>query len=412
MQPFLPILPILLKYPFLKLSKSFIEYEYKNGDILNIISNPKGSVEKEAVKLAKEIIVSSLSKGKEVKIDHSGMGFLCTTCEEKGCRAFCHNNAMNSKGIDWSKCEFCGECFKNCTISISPEVYYDLKIRAKKSILAYLFSRLLASCLNERLRTKYAVKEARKYAKLMENEDVEVLKLIASDFGLDLIFGNGQDFKIHVTDYLKAFVKIRAEKWRMVNRILDRGYVLLQKREFIRVIEEFIRDRLQEKIELPENLRNMLITMYLSELKVYEERKDLKFSGKEEIKPECFPPCIRKILLDLENGVNVPHSARFALTAFLLNLGVKIDEILELFRTAPDFDEEKARYQIEHIAGLRGKGTEYICPSCETMRTYHNCYPDEFCEGIRHPIIYYKKKLLKLKRKNEDSKARHQKLER
>jgi len=108
------------------------------------------------------------------------------------------------------------------------------------------------------------------------------------------------------------------------------------------------------------------------------------------------------ILANLKDGVNVPHTARFGVTAFLLNLGLSVDEIIEIYKNSPDFDEERTRYQVVHIAGESGS-TRYTAPSCATMRTYGNCVDiDDVCEKINHPLSYYKLKLkLKQKRKKD-----------
>ena len=113
---------------------------------------------------------------------------------------------------------------------------------------------------------------------------------------------------------------------------------------------------------------------------------------RDSINPKVLPPCIRKILIDIENGENIPHQARFAVTSMLLSLGLKVEEIVSLFSKSPDFDEEKTKYQIEHIAGRRGGGTRYTPPSCSTMRTYGICYGrDRICDSITHPISYVRK---------------------
>jgi DNA primase large subunit len=107
-----------------------------------------------------------------------------------------------------------------------------------------------------------------------------------------------------------------------------------------------------------------------------------------------FPPCMRKLLAMMQAGENVPHSGRFALVAFLHKLGMNSDEILETFATAPDFDESKSRYQIQHITG-EISGTEYTPPECSTMKSYGTCFePDKLCEKdwMNHPLTYYKAK--------------------
>ena len=65
---------------------------------------------------------------------------------------------------------------------------------------------------------------------------------------------------------------------------------------------------------------------------------------------------------------------------------------LVLASAEPDFDPEKTRYQVEHIAGA--SGTEYRPPACDTMATYGNCPgEDELCRKIRHPLSYYERRL-------------------
>jgi len=54
---------------------------------------------------------------------------------------------------------------------------------------------------------------------------------------------------------------------------------------------------------------------------------------------------------------------RFALTTFLVNIGMPIDQMVSFYTDVTDFDESKTRYQIEHIAGLKGNRTKYTPPT-------------------------------------------------
>jgi DNA primase large subunit len=90
--------------------------------------------------------------------------------------------------------------------------------------------------------------------------------------------------------------------------------------------------------------------------------------------------------------VGLAHSARFAPVSFLIQINMSVNQIVGLFNTSPDFDPEKTRYQVEHIAG--SSGTKYKPPSCTTMATYGNCPgEDELCRRIRHPLSYYERKI-------------------
>jgi len=50
-------------------------------------------------------------------------------------------------------------------------------------------------------------------------------------------------------------------------------------------------------------------------------------------------------------------------------------------------------YQVEHITGRGGSGTEYTAPACAAMRTTGLCVNrDPLCERVNHPLSYYKVK--------------------
>jgi DNA primase large subunit len=85
---------------------------------------------------------------------------------------------------------------------------------------------------------------------------------------------------------------------------------------------------------------------------------------------------------------------RFALVSFLNSLQLNTNEILKLFSNAPDYQEDRTRYQVEHITGT-SSSISYKSPGCDKMRTYGICpvdKMDDLCRRIRHPISYYSAK--------------------
>jgi len=108
----------------------------------------------------------------------------------------------------------------------------------------------------------------------------------------------------------------------------------------------------------------------------------------------AFPPCIKGVYDTIASGRPASHIGRFALTSFLVNIGMTVENVIDLFRSISDFDERMTRYQVEHIAGVRGSRTKYIPPRCDTLRTHGICpSTDEICKKIRHPLAYYRRKL-------------------
>jgi DNA primase large subunit len=108
---------------------------------------------------------------------------------------------------------------------------------------------------------------------------------------------------------------------------------------------------------------------------------------------EAFPPCINALYDSASKSRHLSHVGRFTLTSFLLNIGMSPEKLTELFKSFSDYNERLTRYQVEHIAGVRGSGTRYTPPNCETLQTHGVCINrDALCRGARNPLIYYKKK--------------------
>jgi DNA primase large subunit len=93
---------------------------------------------------------------------------------------------------------------------------------------------------------------------------------------------------------------------------------------------------------------------------------------------------------------------RFALTSFLVNIGMPIEQMVSFYTEVTDFDESLTRYQIEHIAGLKGNRTKYTPPTCNTLRTHGVCRsPDSLCKKIVHPLSYYRRKAWGIQKREE-----------
>jgi DNA primase large subunit len=261
-------------------------------------------------------------------------------------------------------------------------------------LLSYPLARVMVSCLNDDLLTRrYALAEAKLAGRKMVREDLSDLLLLARD--LDVYPQSDQSgLRVHFSDYIKAAARMRSPGWKLVNRSLEAGWVSVTSQELARLLEERAKDRVGRSLPLPvpeeicERLREDLAQVE-EELKVKraEEKVDLG-----EVTEDAFPPCIREMLSQVANGTNLAHTARFALTTFLLAVGMSVDEVVGVFNTSPDFDEERTRYQVEHISGKGG--TAYKPPSCVTMATYGNCPgEDRLCRWVNHPLSYYERKL-------------------
>ncbi|TMI28212.1 hypothetical protein E6H36_01220 [Candidatus Bathyarchaeota archaeon] len=273
----------------------------------------------------------------------------------------------------------------------------------RTEILSFPVSNLILSLTGEeRAKRRFALAEAKRAYELLRQETPEKLQHIATGTfhwtlrRVDLQLGQRvYDFALALPDYLRNATSLREPKWKLPNRVLDHGFVYTTRDETARLLEEEVAGRIVNRsARLPgrppkllqprvEQTRG-LISKWLGTPQTFELPKVPV--------PDAMPPCVRHVIEQLDEAKNVPHMGRFALAAFLLNIGADQEEIVRLFKPASDFSERMTRYQVEHIGGLRGGRTKYTCPMCTTLKTHGVCYkPDEVCSTIRNPLSYYKK---------------------
>jgi DNA primase large subunit len=275
-------------------------------------------------------------------------------------------------------------------------------------LLSYPLAKMLVACVDDQLFTRrYALAEAKAAYNLLKNETPIFLLEFAEDFGISAELRDSY-FSMHFTDYIRFSNSLKDPVWKLTNRQFRNGRVKISREEFARLLEEAVRERIERSFPIPEISEEIssFCEPYVAEIKDKFEVQKKKFGATDfgTVQPELFPPCITYALANVQGGVNLAHSMRFAMTSFLLNIGMSVDEILNLFNVSPDFDAEKTLYQIEHISGATGN--TYKPPACDTMRTYGNCVgKDRLCEKISHSLGYYERKIyLKNKEKEKENK--------
>lgn len=272
----------------------------------------------------------------------------------------------------------------------------DGDIHAEIELFSYPVARVIASILNDHyLIRRYALAEAKAAYADLKSEESSFLKELCEEFQIRVAIETDSRIRVHFTSYLQLASSIRESKWKLVNRRLREGWVTISKNELARLLQEAIRRKIQDSlpVQVPEDISKVL-SGEVNEVsaRLLEQKSSFEFAQLEKVDIECFPPCMAFLFKSARSGRNLPHSARFALTAFLLNIGMGVEEVVEVFKVLPDFDEEKTRYQVEHISGK--SGTRYTSPGCSTMATYGNCLErDRACDFVTHPLGYYRKRL-------------------
>ncbi|MBP2030266.1 DNA primase large subunit [Methanohalophilus levihalophilus] len=277
-------------------------------------------------------------------------------------------------------------------------------------LLSYPYARILVSCFNDPYLTrKYAHAEAEAAHSTLKKEDNSFLREFGAEFEINAIFEDNAA-QMHFTDFLKYATTLKALEWKLINQRIEHGQVFIPREGFNRLLQEAVKKHILGSLPLkvPEAICTTC-TPQLTEIREVLQEKKGDYDGNEfgEVSVEQFPPCIKYAIANVRGGINLAHSMRFAMTSFLLAAGMTVDEIIDLFNVSPDFDEEKTRYQIEHIAG--SSGDQYTPPSCSTMKTYGNCHgADDLCKRINHPLNYYRRKMWFMKQRNRSSEKKEE----
>lgn len=282
-------------------------------------------------------------------------------------------------------------------------------------ILSFPTARLLIVLVgDDLLKARWADIESKRAQSLLEyEEDDKTIRIATKTFGWDIsktrrIIGDIlYNWKMHFSDYLRFAPKFHDIRWKLINREISEGFVFLEKRGVARLISEAVKWRIIErKISDPLRLEDVPpeiqdVTLQLKELWEKSRKKIREYSEVEgPVRREAFPPCMKQLISTISESKSLSHHGRFAVTTFLLRIGMPIHHIIDMYRSSPDFREGIARYQVEHIGGLRGGRTEYTPPSCNTLRTYGLCPKgDPICDKVKHPLGFYRLKRRSLRRK-------------
>jgi DNA primase large subunit len=248
---------------------------------------------------------------------------------------------------------------------------------------------------NNWIKKRYALAVAKSAHAEMFGEDKQKVLAITKDFGWDISDGKPyKDFRLGFNFYLKNAAHMHGTDWKLINQIMDKGMVYLNKDKVVRLLQEEVKNRVEKRLDVPEikNLPQEITSIAEALLKLAQEIMGQEIEEMPKVVVQAaFPPCINALYADAAQAHHLSHIGRFTLTSFLVNIGITPEGLNDMFKTFSDYNERLTRYQIEHIAGERGSGTKYTCPQCSVLQTHSVCKNrDELCRRIYHPLQYYK----------------------
>lgn len=244
----------------------------------------------------------------------------------------------------------------------------DLPVDTRTEIMSYYVARIMLSIVNNHLLYyKWAGHEVSRF-----RINADEIPALCEHFGIER--------PIHFIDYIKFTEKISTIRVRLPSQTVVRGYVQLTDRNLIWLLKELV--RLEYIKGLPaEDVKGRYDVSRIE--KEAEKRRITDDYG--QLVPDAFPPCVREFIRSIRAGRRVSHQARVFLVAFLSKIGMKKDDIINIFLTSPNADPEITGYQVDSILG------RYDVTACLKLRSGGDCpKPDGCIPNAKHPLGVYK----------------------
>ena len=282
----------------------------------------------------------------------------------------------------------------------------DLEIEVASFPLAIMY---VAGTGDPTLAERFALFEAQQINRYLKEETRDALILeIANAFKWSFKPSKDKTHTvfIHFVKYLENASRGRLShdpKWKLVNRMVDDGWVQVTPFQLARLLQEEVKKRIedstkQELGEVPQDIQKDIEELKTAFLKM---KPHLEEFDQVVAKASEYPPCITALLKRATTGQHLSHTERFGLVTYMLHQGISVDSVVNLFSNVADFKEAKTRYQVENLAGVSGGRTHpYITQNCSTLQTHGVCPKpnDAICKSIRNPLTYHLRKQVQVQK--------------
>jgi len=269
---------------------------------------------------------------------------------------------------------------------------------------SYYYARLvICASEDERLISRWAQAEAARAERLLA-VDLDNLPVVAETYISQIRLKENGLWQIGLKDFIEICPSISGARWRLPNCDVKDGWVTLHEErtyssssKLARLLRERIKRTIQSGAIVKMADINTDLAMRLAEpvgmvVGLVAARQsdaiEISSAGKED-----WPPCMRGVIGQLADAVNVNHYGRVFLGAISRTVGLPRENCVDFFRAAPDFSESVTTYQVGHLYDH-----EYTPSGCSKLKLNHNCPvlkgDDSLCDQIwmDHPLKYVRAK--------------------
>ncbi len=278
---------------------------------------------------------------------------------------------------------------------------------------SFYYARLVVGASeDERLISRWAQAEAERAQHILEKDDA--ITVIANTYISEIDCDAKGIWRVGLSDFIELCTGITGSRWRLPNCMVKDGWVTLHdegdryssRGKLARLLrermkEEIKQDAMEKMVKMDESLLIRLSEPVgmIRGLVASRTAETIALIGAGE---EDWPPCMRKAVSELAEGVNVNHFGRVFLASMARCIGLPSETTVDFFRPAPDFSESTTTYQVNHLYER-----EYTPSGCSKLKVNHNCAvrtgDDRLCDQpwMDHPLKYIRAK--QRRRKRQDS---------
>ena len=271
---------------------------------------------------------------------------------------------------------------------------------------SFTYSRLVAcACENEVILSRWAQAEAERSEVLLavdEGAIEDIAKTYLSKVNFTVSSRGKKVWQIGLSDFIELVPGITGARWRLPNQDINDGWISLRDEDSYssqaklarilreRVKSEIFEDAKKKTANLNEDLvlRLAEATTIITGLMNQRSSEVMELTGAIV---EDWPPCMKKAVAELEQGVNVNHFGRLFLASMARVIGLPVEACVGFFHNAPDFSQETTSYQVSHVYDR-----EYTPAGCGKLKLNARCavLPGEnsLCDQpwLDHPLKYLK----------------------
>ena len=201
-------------------------------------------------------------------------------------------------------------------------------------------------------------------------------------------------YKLPVANALTVEPYFSSER-KLADFVVSSGYVFLPERDALDLVYEALEQEVQDNLPLPlpdkqaEEFREQF-QPELDAITIPDSMTSIDV-GDLPVHESLFPPSIKKLVEMWRSGRLQNHDLRVVLAAFLLKIGMTVDEIVDFLKVkdAPDGVEDLTRYHVNHISD-----NDYMPANFTRMESFGLTWQkDELEKAVDNPLPYYQIKL-------------------